>query len=168
MCNQFEIEVHFCILIFKETAKACDQLNISQRLRVCVCVCVSCTRGCFVLAHLTSLYKQSWERMPLVLPLCQRCGRVIMWSFFSWRAVPPGCHLSRSLCWYCNGERLQTNWCRSDLIRWRRFTAFRRGCVRHSSLCSENTVHVTRRYKSWGSFLPAQRPALLLTEEQRH
>lgn len=73
------------------------------------------------------------------LALCHRCGRVIMWSFFSRRAMPPGCHLSRSLCWYCNGERLQTNWWRSDLIRWRRFTALCRGCIRHSSLCSKHS-----------------------------
>lgn len=39
-------------------------------------------------------------------------------------AMPPRCHLSRWSCWYCNGERLQTNWSFSDLICLGRFTAY--------------------------------------------
>lgn len=56
--------------------------------------------------------------------------------------VPPRCHLSRWSCWYCNGERLQTNWSCSDLICLGRFTAYSRGFTLHSSLCSETIISV--------------------------
>lgn len=46
-----------------------------------------------------------------------------------------------------NGERLQTKWCWSDLIRWRRFTAFR-PCSRSTFIIvvlgKKNTLHVMR------------------------
>lgn len=51
-CNRFEIDVYFCISIFKETAKACDQLSASQGLRVCVALC---TRGCLFALQLSWL-----------------------------------------------------------------------------------------------------------------
>lgn len=56
--------------------------------------------------------------------------------------VPPRCRLSRSWCWYCNGERLWTNWSWSDLIRLGRFTAYNRGFTLHSSLCSQTIISV--------------------------
>jgi len=49
-------------------------------------------------------------------------------------AMPPRCHLSRSVCWYCNEERLQTNWSWSDFIRLGRFTAMSCGVTLHLSL----------------------------------